>query len=74
MTNLMAIQHILSFCHSHDSFEVVYDQKPPYIFSYMPNVSKVQGIDNTLTILVTVLGTLKKNLVMAQNHMRQQVD
>jgi hypothetical protein len=55
-------------------FEVVYGQKPPSVLSYLPGTSKVQAVDQTLTVLEDILHTLKENLVMAQNHMKQQVD
>jgi hypothetical protein len=31
-------------------FEVVYGQKPPSVFSYLPGISKVQAVDQTLTV------------------------
>jgi hypothetical protein len=40
----------------------------------MPSVSKVQQVDQTLTVCMAILCTLKENLVMAQNHMKQQAD
>ena len=40
----------------------------------MPIVSKVQAVDQTLTIWEAILRTLKENLVMAQNFMKQQAD
>jgi hypothetical protein len=52
-------------------FEAVYGQNPPLVLSYLPGVSKVQAIDQTLTVRETILHTLKENLVMAQNHMKQ---
>jgi hypothetical protein len=55
-------------------FEVVYGQKPPSVLSYLPGVSKVQAIDQTLTVREAILRTLKENLVMAQNRMKQQAD
>jgi hypothetical protein len=55
-------------------FEAVYGQKPPSILSYLPGVSKVQAVDQTLTVRETILRTLKENLVMAQNCMKQQAD
>jgi hypothetical protein len=55
-------------------FEVVYGKNPPSILSYMPDVSKVQAVDQTLTVREAILRTLKENLVMAQNHIKQQVD
>jgi hypothetical protein len=56
------------------SFEVVYGQKPPSILSYLPGTSKVQAVDQTLIVREDILCTLKENLVMAQNHMKQQAD
>jgi hypothetical protein len=55
-------------------FEAVYGQKPPSVLSYLPGVSKVQVVDQTLTVQEAILHTLKDNLVMAQNHMKQQAD
>jgi hypothetical protein len=40
----------------------------------MLGISKVQQVDQTLTVYMTILHTLKENLVMAQNHMKQQAD
>ena len=55
-------------------FEAVYGHKPPSILSYLPGVSKVQAVDQTLTVWEAILCTLKENLVMAQNCMKQQED
>jgi hypothetical protein len=55
-------------------FEAVYGQNPPSVLSYLPSVSKVQAVDQTLTVQEAILLTLKENLVMAQNHMKQQAD
>jgi hypothetical protein len=55
-------------------FEAVYGQKPPSIISYLPGVSKVQVVDQTLTVREAILRTLKENLVMAHNRMKQQED
>jgi hypothetical protein len=55
-------------------FEAVYGQKPPFVLSYMPVVSKVQAVDQTLTVHEAILHTLKENLVMAQNLMKQHAD
>jgi hypothetical protein len=55
-------------------FEAVYGQKPPSVLSHLLGVSKVQVIDQTLTVRETILLTLKENLVMAQNHMKQQAN
>jgi hypothetical protein len=46
-------------------FEVVYGQTPPSVLSYLLGVSKVQAIDQTLTVREAILHTLKENLVMA---------
>jgi hypothetical protein len=54
-------------------FEAVYGQKPPSFISYLLGVSKVQEVDQTLTVREAILCTLKENLVMAQNHMKQKV-
>jgi len=53
-------------------FEVVYGKNPPLFLSYLPDVSKVQVVDQTLTVREAILHTLKENLFMAQNHMKQQ--
>jgi hypothetical protein len=55
-------------------FEAVYGQKPPSVLSYLPGASKVQAVDLTLTARKAILRTLKENLVMAQNCMKQQAD
>jgi hypothetical protein len=56
------------------SFEVIYGQKPPSVLSYLPGASKVQAVDLTLTAQEAILRTLKENLVMEQNRMKQQAD
>jgi hypothetical protein len=53
-------------------FQVVYGQNPPSILSYLPGVSKVQAVDKMITVQEAILCTLKENLVMAHNHMKQQ--
>ena len=55
-------------------FEAVYGQKPPSVLSYLPGASKVQAVDLTLTAREAILRTLKENLFMAQNHIKQQAD
>jgi hypothetical protein len=55
-------------------FEVVYRQNPPSVILYMPDVSKVQAVDQTLTVREAILHTLKENLVTTQNHMKKQED
>jgi hypothetical protein len=55
-------------------FEAVYGQNPPSVLSYFPNVSKVEAVDQILTVREAILRTLKDNLVMDQNHMKKQAD
>ena len=55
-------------------FEVVYGQNPPLVISYILGVSKVQEVEKNITIHEAILCVLKDNLVMAQNHMKQQAD
>ena len=55
-------------------FEAVYGQKPPSVLSYLLGTSKVQAVDQTLTVREDILHTLKDNLVMAQNRMKQQAN
>jgi hypothetical protein len=55
-------------------FEAVYGQNPPSVLSYLQGVLKVRGVDHTLTVREAILRTLKENLVMAQNSMKQQAD
>jgi hypothetical protein len=38
----------------------------------MSGVSKFEAVEKTLIVLDAILHTLKANLVMAQNHMKQQ--
>jgi hypothetical protein len=55
-------------------FEAVYGHKPPSVLSYLPSASKVHVVDLTLTTREAILCTIKENLVMAQNRMKQQAD
>ena len=55
-------------------FEVVYGQNPPSVFSYFLGDSEVQVVSQTLTVREAILHTLKENLVMAHNRMKQQAD
>jgi hypothetical protein len=55
-------------------FEAVYGQKPPSVLSYLSAASKVQAVDLTLTAREGILHTLKENLFMAQNRIKQQED
>jgi hypothetical protein len=55
-------------------FEAIYGQKPPSVLSYLPGASKVQAVELTITAREAILRTLKDNLVMAQNCMKQQAD
>jgi hypothetical protein len=55
-------------------FEAVYGKKPPSVLSYLLGTSKVQAVDQTLTVRENILRTLKENLVMEHNRMKQQAD
>jgi hypothetical protein len=55
-------------------FEAVYGQKPPSVLSYLSGNSKVQAVDQTLIVREDILHTLKENLVMAHDRMKQQED
>jgi hypothetical protein len=55
-------------------FEEVYGKNPPSFLSYLPGVSKVQAVDQTLIVREAILCILKENLVMAPNSMKQQAD
>jgi hypothetical protein len=55
-------------------FDLVYGKNPPSVISYFPGVLKVQVVDQMLTVREAILHTLKENLVMAKNHMKQQED
>jgi hypothetical protein len=50
-------------------FEQIYGQNPQLVLPYMPSISKIHKVDRNLTTHMTILHTLKDNLVMAQNHM-----
>jgi hypothetical protein len=55
-------------------FEALYGQKPLSVLSYLLGTLKVQAVDQTLTVREDILRTLKENLVMAQNRMKQQAN
>ena len=55
-------------------YEAVYGKKPPSITSYLPRTSKVQEVETLLQNRDWTLATLKNNLAMAQNCMKQQAD
>jgi hypothetical protein len=46
-------------------FEAVYGHKPPSVLSYLSGTSKVQEVDQTLTVREDILRTLKENFFMA---------
>jgi hypothetical protein len=52
-------------------FEAVYGQNPPSVLSYLLGTSKVQAVDQTLTVREDIFRTLKENLVMAQSRMQK---
>ena len=53
-------------------YEAVYGQQPPSLVYYLPSTSKVNVMDSLLQNRESTLTTLKKNLAMAQNRMKQQ--
>jgi hypothetical protein len=55
-------------------YEEVYGQQTPTINTYILGTSKVQSIDTILQGQTTTLSTLKDNLHMDENRMKQQVD
>jgi hypothetical protein len=55
-------------------FDAVHGHKTPSVLSYLSCASKVQAVYLTLTAQEAILCTLKENLVMAQNRMKQQAD
>jgi hypothetical protein len=55
-------------------FEQVYGKNPPLVLSYLPGASKVQIVELTLIDREAILCTLKENLFMAHNRMKQQAD
>jgi hypothetical protein len=56
------------------SYDVVYGPKPPSVASYLPCTFNVQLLDRTLNTRVAILHTLKDNLALAQNRMKQWDD
>ena len=55
-------------------YEIVHGKQPPSITSSLLGTSKVQVVESLLHNHQLSLVALKANLVMAQNHMKQQVD
>jgi hypothetical protein len=55
-------------------FEEVYGQKTPSVLSYILGVLKVQEDENNIAVREAILRTLKKNLDMTRNPMKQQAD
>jgi len=55
-------------------FEVVYGKYPPLVLSDIPRVYKIKEVEKTLTFCATILISLKENLVMDLNRMKQQAD
>ena len=53
-------------------YEVVYGQKPPSFVSYLLGTSKYQVVETLLHNCQLTLATLKDNLAMTQNRMKQQ--
>ena len=55
-------------------YEALYTQQPPLVASYLASISRVHAVNNILHNWESILHTLKKNLVVTQNHMKQQGD
>ena len=55
-------------------YEVAYGQQPPLVVSYNPGTSKVNVMDSFLQNWEATLATLKENMEMTQNCMKQEVD
>jgi hypothetical protein len=55
-------------------FEEIYGQNPPSILSYMLGVSKVEEVDQMITVQEYILHTIKDNLAMSQNHLKKHAD
>ena len=55
-------------------YEAVYGKQPPSLTSYLPETSKVQEMETLLQQREWNLVTLKDNLAMAQNRMKQKDD
>jgi hypothetical protein len=55
-------------------FEAYMERSHLSFISYLPGVSKVQAVDQTLTVQEAILYNLKENLVMAHNCMKEQAN
>ena len=55
-------------------YELVYGKKLPSITSYLPGTSKVQEVETLLQNQDLTLETLKENISMDQNCMKQQTN
>ena len=53
-------------------YEAIYGQQSPFVFSYLLDTSKVNVVDNFLQNQEATFATLKENLEMSQNCMKQQ--
>jgi len=52
-------------------YEAIYGQQLPSVITYLPGTSRVQAKDSLLQSHYIILATLKDNLAMAQNCMKQ---
>ena len=55
-------------------YEASYGTKPLSVASYLRGSSNIHAMDSTLHTKSTILYTVKDNLSMSQNRMKQQVD
>jgi hypothetical protein len=70
----MVVQQFFHTATRMTPFEEIYGKNQPSFLTYFPGVSKVQLVDQTLTVREAILHTLKENSIMAKNCMKQQVD
>jgi len=55
-------------------FKEVYGQNPPSVLSYILGALKVQENEKNIAVREAILRTLKKNLNVTRNTMKQQED
>ena len=55
-------------------YELVYGQKPAFVVSSFLDTFKVNAMDSLLQNQEATSATLRENLVMAQNRMKQHID
>jgi len=58
----------------HSPFEVVYGRPPPSLLSYIPGTTQVAAVEGTLVARDAVLREVRRQLMGAQNRMKQVYD